>query len=111
MKALPPTPVTGAVTSDTAVMPLEPVQADGSDILRKMAESSNLKLNDSIHATKNYKAKWAPAGKRASAAMPIRRAPMMSFSSPFATIDEEKRVDRRETRRHKKSPSPTIRKR
>lgn len=90
MKAPPSTPATGAVTSDTAVMPLEPIQADGSDVLRKIAESSNLSLNDSIYATKNYKRKWVSASKRTSAAMPARRVPLMSFSNPFAVLEEDK---------------------
>jgi hypothetical protein len=78
------------VTSNIAVASLEPIREDGSDILRTIAESSNLNLNDSIYAPKNYKGGRTTTSGSKYATMPARRAPVMSFSNPFGPLDEDK---------------------
>ncbi len=88
-KAPPPTPATGAVASNAAVASLEPIEEDGSDVLRTIANSSNLSLNDSIYAPKNYKGSRIATANTKYATMPARRAPVMSVSNSFAPADED----------------------
>jgi hypothetical protein len=89
IKAPPSTPATGAVTSGPVAVSLEPIEEDGSDILRTIANASNLNLNDSKYAPKNYKGgRFTNPGAKYST-MPARRAPKMSFSNSFAALDED----------------------
>jgi hypothetical protein len=78
------------VTSNSAVASLEPIQEDGSDILRTIAESSNLNLNDSIYAPKNYKGSRTTTTASKYATMPACGAPVMSFTNSFGALDKDK---------------------
>lgn len=89
INAPPPTPATGAVAPSTAVASLEHIEQDGSDILRTIANTSNLNLNDSIHAPKNYRKARATNSERKCATMPTRRTAMMSVSNSFAPLDDD----------------------
>jgi hypothetical protein len=83
-----PTPAKGAVVPDPVVTSLEPLEEDGSDILRAIANASDLNLNDSKYASKNYPGHRAVTNKPNYATMPTRRPPVMSFSNSFAPLDE-----------------------
>jgi hypothetical protein len=89
-KAPPSTPATGPVLPAAGNPSLEPVVEDGSDILRTIAETSNLRLTDSIYAPKNYKRSRPNTTDTKYATMLARRAPIVSFSNSFAPLDEGK---------------------
>lgn len=79
--------------SNAAAASLEPIEEDGSDILRTIADSSNLNLNDSRHAPKSYKGGRITTARNKYATLPARRAPVMSFDNSFAPLDDEKIID------------------
>ena len=91
-KAAPPappsTPTAGTMAaSNTMLTPLDHIE-DGSDILRTIANASNLNLNDSVHAPKNFRSTRAQNSDLKYATMPTRRTPIMSYSNSFAPLDE-----------------------
>ncbi|KAF7507759.1 hypothetical protein GJ744_010060 [Endocarpon pusillum] len=87
--AVPPsTPTAGNIAaSNTMLTSLDHIQ-DGSDILRAMANASNLTLDDSVHATKNLRRTRVQNPDRKYATMPTFRAPVMSYSNSFTLLDE-----------------------
>ncbi|ERF71606.1 hypothetical protein EPUS_00595 [Endocarpon pusillum Z07020] len=75
-RAAPPsTPTAGTVAaSNTTLTSLDHIE-DGSDILRAIANASNLTLNDSVHAPKNFRRTRAQNPDLKYATMPARHAP------------------------------------
>ncbi len=84
---------TPAAASDTALAPLDHSEQDGSDILRTIASASNLTLNDSVHAPKNFGKTRAKNPDLKYATMPTRRVPIMSYSNSFAPLDEDQKSE------------------
>lgn len=74
---------------DTVVSSDEPAEEDGSDILRTLAEASNLNLSDSKYASKNYAGRRTVSTNTKYATMPTRCPPVMSFSNSFAPLNED----------------------
>ncbi len=84
---------TPPAASDEALASLENIEQDGSDILRTIANASNLTLNDSVHAPKNYRKAMAKNSDMKYATMPARRLPIMSYSNSFAPLDENQKSE------------------
>ena len=78
-----PSPATWAAAPEQAASPLEPIHEDGSDILRAIADASDLTLHDSKYASKDYR------GKTKYSTMPTRHAPVLSFD----TLEEDPTAD------------------
>ncbi len=74
---------------DTVGTSLESTEEDGSDILRTLAEASNLNLSDSKYASKNYSRRRGLTTDAKYATMPNRRPPIISFSNSFAPLNED----------------------
>jgi hypothetical protein len=103
IKAPPSTPATGAVASNPTVGTLEPIDEDGSDILRTIANSSNLNLSDSKHAQKNYRGGRVGVPTTKFATMPARHGPTQYFSNPFEPLAEAEPMTSPEKRENENS--------
>lgn len=71
------------------VVPFESLEEDGSDILRTIANTSNLDLNDSIYAPKNYQQSRIAIPNLKYATMPARRGLAMASSKYVAPLGEK----------------------
>lgn len=75
--------------SNTTVAPLERIEEDGTDVLRTIAGSSNLNLNDSIYAPRNSQGKRLSSTDVKYATMPTRRGPGLPSDNSFAPLQEK----------------------
>lgn len=84
------TPAADVVAApDTKLAPPDHIEQDGSDILRIIANDSNLTLNDSVHAPKNFRKIGAKNPDLKSTTMPTRHAPIMLYNNSPAALDEK----------------------